>query len=65
MSSPEMILIKENDFAEFETPTGKKEDGRPAIYYADDKDDAESTARFYHGQDCEFRHIKGTYGVEE
>ena len=61
-TSPDQILIKRNEHGEYETPTGRKDDGRPAIYYASDLEDAQDTARQFHGEDCEFVVIKGTYG---
>jgi hypothetical protein len=62
------ITIKRNDYDEYEVPTGSIRVGgqavspRPdSIYFTDDKDDAEGTARYHHGDDVVIRHARGTY----
>lgn len=60
------ITIKQNEYDEYEVPTGVKDDGiTPAIYYTDDKGDAFDTARRFHGIIADITFRRGTYGVEE
>ncbi len=60
------IRIKQNEYDEYEVPTGLKDDGvTAAIYYTDDKCDAFDTARRFHGLMADIIFSRGTYGVEE
>lgn len=59
------VVIKRNEYDEYEVPTGVRDDNQPAIYYTDDKGDAFDTARHFHGIIADITFRAGTYGVEE
>jgi hypothetical protein len=54
-------IIKKNNDSEFEVPTQAGLTGADQIAYESDKDAAEDTARFVHGQDVVIVHQRGTY----
>ncbi len=56
----QVILIKKNEYDEYEVPT-PTEDAPDSIYFTDDRDDAVGTAHMILGDNitCIFR--KGTY----
>ena len=58
-----MIVIKQNEFDEFEVPT-PTEDAPGSIYYTDDRADAFDTARHHHGILADVTFQRGTYNRE-
>jgi len=54
-------IIRKNCFGEFEVPTQVGMTGADQISYQDDREAAEDTARFVHGQDVEIKIVRGTY----
>ena len=57
----EIILIKKNEFDEFEVPTTSTSE----IYFTDDKEDAIGTAEYFHGPKAECIFRRGTYSKGE
>jgi len=55
------IMIKRNDYDEYEVPT-PTDDAPDSIYYTDDKYDAFDTARHHHGLLADIIFGRGTYG---
>lgn len=58
------IVIKRNDYDEYEVPTPSP-DASDSIYYTDDKDDAIATAQHVHGDLVEIVFRSGTYDKED
>jgi hypothetical protein len=56
-------IIKKNEYKEYEVPTQTGLTGADQIAYEDDRDAAEDTARFVHGQGVEIVHRRGTYAA--
>lgn len=63
------ILIKKNEYDEFEVPTefvfSNRREVAAEIYYTDDKHDAIDTAKMIHGVDVVCKFKRGTYGEGE
>jgi hypothetical protein len=57
-------IIKKNEYDEYEVPTQFGITGADQICFESDRDAAEDTARFFHGQDIKIVHQRGTYTVE-
>ncbi|TFG82817.1 MAG: hypothetical protein E4G74_02140 [Erysipelotrichales bacterium] len=56
-----VILIKKNEYDEFEVPTTSDSE----IYFTDDKQDATDTAMFFHGAEVVVLFRRGTYDKGE
>tara|TARA_R110002012_G_scaffold14228_4_gene59378 strand:- start:206 stop:397 length:192 start_codon:yes stop_codon:yes gene_type:complete len=59
------IIIKKNEWDEYEVPTVTGISGSDCISYESSKQDAIDTAHFHHGQDAQLAFRSGTYSINE